>query len=173
MFIPGCLAILALPIVSRAADPVIPQPPQLDHYQSIWQNSPFGKPSAKDASETYTLVSFFKIGNVSYATLIEKQSNKKLFISSNPASSSDISLVSTSPNVDPLASSVTILKDGEQMIVKFDPTTVKAAPTAVTVNQPENNRGGPPGIEFFRNMMRRRRMINNEPGEGFPFPPPE
>lgn len=189
----GSLITLALLSVSLGADPVTPESPQLERYQPLWVNPMFGKASAKDASETYTLVSFFKIGNVSYATLIEKQSGRKFCISSDTAPSadpsSDISLISTDPSTDVLSSSVTIQKDGEQMIVKFDPKTAKAAPTSATptATNPQNGPGAfPPGREFFRNFFRRNRMINNQPGENnapapgdFPFgggpfgPPPQ
>lgn len=189
------LATLTWACPSWADEQVLPETVPMDHYKPLWENSPFGMASAKDASETYQLVGFFRVGSVSYATLLEKQGGRKLVISSL-ANTEDMRLVSIDFNANPLATAATITKGGETIVVKFDPNVLKAQPTAgAPAVQPQPNpampgrtppwgSGPPPWMNtnnpFIQQnpndpqrMLRRRGQIeNSNPTSSTPVAPP-
>lgn len=128
-------------------------------YESLWTKSPFAVASPDGAApETadYSLVGIARIDGVSYASLVEKQSQIHFLVSDNmPARG--LTLVSvTRGTEDGLGTFALIKKDDQLMTLKLDiasnPATANlaAVPPGVTVTQ---SASGAPVALFHRRAI--------------------
>ena len=123
------LACLASPMV-RAG--VIPVGYSLDRYSSLWKRSPFTIASVQQEvvpagfASKFALVGLAKIGSEDVVTLLDKESQERIILSSQEGAQ-DLKLILVERDADPLKTSVTIQKGGETGRVKFDPSLLAAA----------------------------------------------
>jgi hypothetical protein len=92
-------------------------------YTELWTKSPFAVATPDGASgpssPDYTLVGIASFDGVSYASIIDKQSNEHFLLSSaQPARG--LTLVSVTPGKDAASASADIRKDGEMLTLKLE-----------------------------------------------------
>lgn len=119
-----------------AADQPIPKSHPVDRYESLWKRSPFTLSSVSDPvvvaagfARQLALAGVAKIGSVELVTLVNKQSQERLLISSQP-NAQGIRLVSLQSDPDPSKITATIEKGVETAVVRFDAALLKSALSA-------------------------------------------
>jgi hypothetical protein len=112
-------------IFSLARAGVIPDGFPVSRYTSLWEHSPFTTASVQQEvspdgfASKLALVGVARIGSEDMATLLNKESQERITVSSQP-NDQGLKLVLVESNADILKASVTIQKGGETAKVKFD-----------------------------------------------------
>ena len=153
-------------------------------YQSLWTQSPFAVETPDEApteSAEYSLVGVAEIDGVSYASLIEKQNQNHLLISTDkPVNGLALNSITHKPDGDTYA---TLTRDGQPLTLKLEtvatgvmapgvmPNAAPQMPGPVTPNGavpftqniPMPGAGGPQSV---RPLIRIRRPIIHVPARG-------
>jgi len=142
----------------------------IERYRPIWDRSPFTlssasvEPTAGFASNL-TLVAIGKIDQTHYVRVLDKISKQRTSLTPE-VNASGIKLVSVQTNDDPLKASARIAKGGEEAVIRYDATLLKAAPVAAApVPRPANGRrpytksANPNSKSPRTNTVKRRRRL--------------
>lgn len=119
---------------------VVPEGYPIGRYSSLWEHSPFTIASVQtdtvqaNFASKLALVGLAKIGSDNLVTLLNKDSQERISVSSE-ANEQGIKLVSVDADSDPLKTTVTIQQGNETAKVKFDPALL-AAPSAPVPGSP-------------------------------------
>jgi hypothetical protein len=103
-----------------------------DRYATLWTKSPFAiaTPEAGAASQDFELVGLAQFDGVSYASLIDKQSNEHFVLSSDKPVK-NLTLVSIAHTAD--GTSAVIQRNGEILTLKQDNSASVAPPAGPTL----------------------------------------
>jgi hypothetical protein len=146
-----------------------------DRYAPLWTKSPFAiaTPDAPAVSTDYQLVGIAQFDGISYASLIDKQTQEHFVVSSDKPFK-NISLVSISPGKGGSATTAVVQRNGEPLTLTLDTTPVAAAngetpgvpPPMNPMNMPQNGSvggviypsavggGAPPRVHIHRPPIR-------------------
>ena len=107
------------------------------HYEVLWTKSPFSvaTPDAVEESTDYSLVGVTQLDGVSYASLIEKQSQKDLLISSDKTIDG-LKLMTITRSRTGSDTYATILKDGAPLTLKLESVPAAGAVAGLPGQQP-------------------------------------
>lgn len=158
---------IVTPLLAGADEPALPGSGYVaTRYEALWSKSPFSVASAEDGptSPDYSLVGIAQFDGVSYATVVNKQTQEHFLLSSDKPVKG-FTLVSVTRGHDPSSTMAMLQKDGQSMTLKLDVTPVAPMPSMVNNFPGMNNNGGgiplPPGVVP---------MPGNQPGNQPPMP---
>jgi hypothetical protein len=129
------------------AAPALPGPAfDGGRYANLWTQSPFAiaTPDAPAASADYQLVGLAQFDGISYASLIEKQSQEHFVLASDKPVK-NLKLVSISRG--PGGASAIILRNGEALTLRQEEAPVNVAPPGVPMAIPPGMPGLQPGMQ--------------------------
>jgi hypothetical protein len=108
-----------------------------DRYASLWTKSPFAiaTPDAPAATTDYALVGIAQFDGVSYASLIEKQSQEHFVVSSDKPYK-NLKLVSISRGKGDAATSAVIDRNGESLTLTLEQPSAAATVPGSGINIP-------------------------------------
>lgn len=136
---------------SSAQEAVIPAGFGVDRYASLWEHSPFTIASVQqDATpagfaEKLALVGVAKIGTENLATVINKDSQERISVSSKP-NDQGWKLIAVDSDPDLLKVVATIQSGNETAKVRFDPALIAASAQPQPQPPPPNVGHPPPSI---------------------------
>jgi hypothetical protein len=125
---------------------VVPGGFPADRYASLWEHSPFTTASVQQEAappgfaDKLTLVGLAKVGDEDIVTLLNKESQERINLSTNK-SPQGLKIVSVELNADPMKACVTIQKGNETAKVRFDKSTSGGGQMASVANPVFNNAG--------------------------------
>jgi hypothetical protein len=177
----------------RADEPSPPAgvfPP--DRYESLWNKSPFSVATAEAAPDSpdYMLVGIAQIEGISYASLIDRQTQEHFLVSSNKANRG-ITLSSVTEGKNGADTLAVVVKDGQPLTLKLETVAGNTVQTAASpgaapapsftpppqqipmpganLNLPPSNR---PLIRFHRPLIHLPTQPPETPPAPAPAPPP-
>jgi hypothetical protein len=109
-------------------------------YESLWSKSPFAVASADGSgpgSPDYALVGIAEFDGISYASIIDKKSqNQEHILLSSEKDADGLKLVSVTRGQDAEGTTAVVLKNGETLTLKLDPSAGSPAPGMTPVPAP-------------------------------------
>ena len=181
------------PAATDDSDPAAHQGYTPDRYQDLWTKSPFAVETPDEAvtdTADYSLVGVAQLGDVTYASLIQKQNQAHLLVSSDKPLGG-LTLNSVSNKSDGIYVSFT--RDGQPLTLKLEAAPAGAPQASAEPNMPATF-GTAPGMapaggqtipmpgafnpSTARPLIRIRRPLIHVPprfqptGSGQPTPPP-
>jgi hypothetical protein len=133
-------AFLAPPI--RGDAPAIPSANfSASRYEALWTNSPFAVATSEDTGESspdYLMVGIANIDGVSYASVIERQTQEHFLISTDKANRG-MTLSTINHNQDGSETYANVTKDGQTLTLKLEqpaPAAPGSVPDGSTINMP-------------------------------------
>ena len=157
-----CVQLVALGLIlcvrAVAADADLPGPPfNSDRYAPLWENSPFAvaTPVAVE-SEQYFLVGVAQFDGVSYASIVDRQTQAH-FVVTNTTPNHGMKLVSLTHGQDAASTSATIDKDGSLLRLKLDTGSAGGMPSGPAIATPVSTPmfAHPVQPVLFQNRFRR------------------
>lgn len=137
------LALTAQPV--RADDPVVPgEGFPASRYEALWTKSPFAVATSDEVAESspdYFLVGIANIDGISYASVIERQSQEHFLISTDKPARG-LTLTSITRSQDGSNTYAVVQKDGQSITLKLE----QAPATAAAPNAPTTNTVVTPGV---------------------------
>jgi hypothetical protein len=142
-------------------------------YEALWSKSPFAVASADGSgpeSPDYALVGIAEFDGISYASIIDKKSqNQEHILLSSEKDADGLKLVSVARGKDAESTTAVVLKNGESLPLKLDPSAGSPAPgmtpvpapvitmpgavPAQTPVQPPASTGQPPPVTYRPHMI--------------------
>jgi hypothetical protein len=150
VFLGGAALVYSLAFSPRiiASEPATPGPGFTgERYASLWTKSPFAiaTPDAPAATTDYALVGIAQFDGVSYASLIEKQSQEHFVISSDKPYK-NLKLVWISRGKGDDATSAVVDRNGESLTLTLEQTASASPMPGSAINLPPGTAAGNPSV---------------------------
>jgi hypothetical protein len=144
-------------------------------YEALWSKSPFSVASAEDeggpSSPDYSLVGIAQFDGVSYASLVNKQTQEHFLVASDKPNEG-FTLTSVTRGHDPSGTLAVLQKDGQSMTLKLETAPVAGGPTVPPMLGINGGIPPPPGMNGgMANMPPMPGSQFNQQQPGVPQPP--